>query len=333
MGEMGATAAENVVAKGEFLSAVVSAGIIRIWETRKECASYLKITGEEQEKIEGEMYARDLKDAGEETATARATQRLYERRMGQLFFSNNIPLWRVLGGMTLNEEKSALHPNERAGRFAAVIRAIEKVVRYEWRAFIKQKAEGAGQNTEKRELRVRWWDPMRVVCQSFGIAHSMLSKMSRELTGLSAPDLTDRVKAETLRSSMRLEVKAWVLELYKECEFEEKATAAEIADGLWSGVAQKRGRGRWSRASWAARFGYSSYVKFSRACLAEHGVTPVELEREILEEIVGSLESEETQEPGAVLERGSDGPDEGSREDAKAQRTAEDDDIGDDSGF
>jgi hypothetical protein len=57
------------------------------------------------------------------------------------------------------------------------------------------------------------------------------------------------------------------------------------------------------RASLAARFGYSSYAKFSRACLMCYGMEPTELERVELEEAVLEILTEPDSPPCAEVER------------------------------
>jgi len=289
---------------GAFRDVVVSGGLIKIWEARRACSSLVAGVGREQaQKAEAELYARELKEFGEEEANGRAARRGSERSASLLFGNGQVPLWRVLSGLMPGLDWDRLHPNERAGRLTVLIRAVEKIVRYEWRAFEKARDAKGGND----DPRVRWWDPMRVVCEHFGIAYSMLSRIAREVAGLGASDVTDRVKAETVRAQMREDVKAWVLEIFheekvsKEKELE-GLVGEELADAMWSRVAKKRGRGRWSRSAWAVRFGYSSYTRFQRACLAEYGVSPVELERAVMEEVLKSkVEGSAT---GAVFERG-----------------------------
>jgi AraC-like DNA-binding protein len=302
---------------GAFREAVVSAGVVKIWEARRACSLAAGVGREQAQAAEAALYARELNEFGEEEANLRAGRRGGDRSASLLFGNGQAPLWRVLSGLMPGMDWDRLHPNERGGRLTVLIRAVEKVVRYEWRAFERaesrrQKAEGGTCNDDPR---VRWWDPMRLVCEQFGIAYSMLSRISREVAGLGATDLTDRVKAETVRARMREDVKQWVLELFEEekkkTENElESLAGEELADAMWSRVAKKRGRGRWSRSAWAVGYGYSSYTRFQRACLAEYGISPVELEREVMEEVLKSkvrsqkskVEGDTT--TGAVLERG-----------------------------
>jgi len=298
----------SVLEGTDFMQAVTGAGLVRIWETRRECGAIAAGLGQDAWRAqENEIYAREFAELGEEQANIRTGQRQGMRRLGEVFGLGHAPLWRVVSGMMSGLDLTRMHPNERAGRLTRLIRAVERVVRYEWRAFEKNAAsrpireedceEAATEcaNSEDAHAaddpRVRWWDPMRVVCEHFGIAYSTLSRFSRETAGLSASDLTDRVKAERVKTRMREDVKAWVNAIYAEekanAESElHTATGDDVTEFLWSRVAIKRGRGRWSRSAWAVKFGYSSYTRFQRACLAQFGVTPVELERAVLEEIV-----------------------------------------------
>ncbi len=295
----------EAVREGKFLSVVSGAGVVRIWETRQACFSVL--ASKEREKVLAEEKAlrlREEAELGEAAAAERARDRNFNRDMGEAYALRKTPLWRAVSGLLGGIGSEDLHPEERAGRIVLLLRAVEKVVRYEWRAFEKKFRERDPVEEAKKELRdprVRWWDPMRLACEHFGIAYSALSRLGREVAGLSASDLTDRVKAETVRSRMKEDVKRWVKEIYDAGEMED-VKDDEVSDALWSRVAAKRGRGRWSRASWAGAFGFSSYTRFQRACLAEYGVSPVELERAVLEEVVE--ERVEGTTTGAVLERG-----------------------------
>jgi len=297
----------EAVREGKFLSVVSGAGVVRIWETRQACYSVL--ASKEREKVladEKALRLREEAELGEAAAAARARERNFNRDMGDAYALRKTPLWRAVSGILGGIGSEDLHPEERAGRIMLLLRAVEKVVRYEWRAFEKKFRERDPIEEAKKELRdprVRWWDPMRLACEHFGIAYSALSRLGREVAGLSASDLTDRVKAETVRSRMKEDVKQWVWEIY-EADREElnELKPDEVCDVLWSRVAVERGRGRWSRASWAGKFGFSSYTRFQRACLAEYGVSPVELERAVLEEVV--RERGEATTTGAVLERG-----------------------------
>jgi len=315
----------EMVRGSEFLKDVVGGGLVRVWETRRACGTAAVGGQAEWAAAEKEIYARELAEVGEEQANVRSAQRQGLRRLSDVFGLGQAPLWRVVTGLMPGMDWERLHPNERAGRLTQLIRAVEKVVRYEWRAFEKMgdegrtlKAEGSENSNDEGEEgrnenddpRVSWWDPMRVVCEHFGIAYSMLSRLSRETCGLSASDLTDRVKAERVRTRMREDVRAWVREIYLEEENNKESElhtlkVDDAVEFLWSRVAVKRGRGRWSRAAWAVKFGYSSYTRFQRACLAQYGISPVELERVVLEEVLTeSQRSEVTNQRSEGAEMG-----------------------------
>lgn len=200
----------EAVKKGEFLGTVTGAGLVRIWETRRACSRLLM--SKEQDAASTEESARrerEVAELGEEVAQSRAEERRFNRGLGEMYGHGHAPLWRVVSGILVGMDLESMHPNERAGRLTLLIRGVERVIRYEWRAFEKLRAErAAGSAPKVDDPRVRWWDPMRVVCEQFGIAHSALSRFAREVTGLAAPDLTDRVKAETVRARMKEDVKA-----------------------------------------------------------------------------------------------------------------------------
>ncbi len=47
------------------------------------------------------------------------------------------------------------------------------------------------------------WDPMRSVCRQLGISHSKLSSLSKELTGMSAHEIADRIKVAGIKEKLR----------------------------------------------------------------------------------------------------------------------------------
>jgi len=208
------------------------------------------------------------------------------------------PIWQDISGLHRNEY--AMHPGERAGRIRKLLRGVEKVARAEVKA---EEARCGGdwralnvlpdsENADERDGRSFAWDPLRSICFYFGIAKTKLGAYAWEIWGLSAPQLVDRVKCETVRGKIRDEVKAYLLKYFAEQE------SADVED-VWEAWRAER-KGLSQRTALAARLGFSSYSRFFRACVLCYGVEPVELEREVFEAALPEVTDEE---PGAVVKQ------------------------------
>ena len=206
------------------------------------------------------------------------------------------PLWRMISGLEGNER--AMSPGERAAGIRKLLKGVERVARTELRA--EEVARGGDwrkvpqmvDSGEAEDGRCFAWDPLRSICFYFGIARTKLGAYAWELWGLSATQLVDRVKCEAVRGKIRAEMQKFARDFVK--NFSGEGDAVEEA---WKAFRGSRG-GAAYRASLAAKFGYSSYAKFSRACLMCYGMEPSELERVELEEAVLEILTE----PGVVGE-------------------------------
>jgi hypothetical protein len=163
------------------------------------------------------------------------------------------------------------------------------------------------------EARTFLWDPLRSVCFHFGIAQRKLSSYAKEVMGISAPELVDRVKAESVRGKMKAALKEFVLQHFntKTRRHEDteggkglgsrvqgianstEETAGVGGEGdedevqeVWAALVKSRRAPKFHRTTWAMEFGFSSYPKFFRACLLCYGKTPHQIELEIIAELL-----------------------------------------------
>jgi hypothetical protein len=360
-----------------FTKTVTGAGINRMWEMPR---AFWAFRASEVGSPAGlhALREREEKELGPEQAKKRALELDGALCIAELVAEGRVPLWRAVTGILARTDQERMHPDERFGRYALLVRAVERMVRYEWRAFRKKakvksqklkvdvgeaggvddrerwddreatpssgaveravapasydeqggrgswgegesgdaahlylgRQDAGGPNDgdpENDDPRVSWWDPLRVVGEQLGMAYSALSRVCREIAGLSASDVTDRVKSETVRDSMRADVKRWLVEIYEEHPELKEMESEEALEKVWDFLQAKRGRGKGSRASWACAHGFPSYTRFHKACLAGLGISPIELERVVLEEVLeemGRREARAASSPGADLERG-----------------------------
>ncbi|MCY3021937.1 MAG: hypothetical protein NTW87_23240, partial [Planctomycetota bacterium] len=74
------------------------------------------------------------------------------------------------------------------------------------------------------------------------------------------------------------------------------------AEIVYAALQKSRRARRFHRTTWALSYGFSSYPKFFRACLLCYGMTPHQLELEIIEEILNEMKPQmNTDEHGCEL--------------------------------
>jgi len=236
-----------------------------------------------------------------------------DRQLGRLENARAVPaaVWRDVTG--LRENEYAMHPGERAGRIRVLLRGVEKMARAEFRGQEERcGGDWRGLNSlpdpddfGERDGRSFAWDPLRSICYYFGIAKTKLGAYAQEIWGMSGPQVVDRVKCETARGKIREEVKAFLDAHYKEHK-------DDGVEEVWEALRESR-KGISHRTALAARLGFSSYSRYFRACVLCYGIEPVELERQIFEEVISS-----TEEQGAAVKQG-----EGHASEVEGQRSAE----------
>ena len=125
---------------GSLVERSLSGGVVAIWEAKRACslahANPSELLAREQEILE-----REEKKLGELAASERASERCASRHVESMYVNGKLPLWRVVSGIYPEMDLDGMHPNERSWRLTKLIRAMEKVCRYEWRAFRKRMDE------------------------------------------------------------------------------------------------------------------------------------------------------------------------------------------------
>ncbi|MCY3019472.1 MAG: hypothetical protein NTW87_10660 [Planctomycetota bacterium] len=151
-------------------------------------------------------------------------------------------------------------------------------------------------------VRTFLWDPLRAVCAHLEIPQRKLSSFAKEVLGVSAPELVDKIKAEGVRARMKDELKGFIVERSRTTTRADKETAGSgfrvqgsgaegksEAEEVYEALQKSRRAPRFHRTTWAMSYGFSSYQKFFRACLLCYGKTPHQLELEIIEEILNEM--------------------------------------------
>ena len=243
-----------------------------------------------------------------------------------------LPLWQQISGLTRENERT-MNLGARRAAIRKLVRAVERYARAELRiaaappspllrdgkhtAAITAAARDAETEVEPRVKplieealaadaevplgeRTFLWDPLPEICVRLGIARCKLTELSRELTGLSAHELIDRIRAEKIRDKMAADLRrmaeVWLRTRRRRDPDDPSGEARldlddpdEVAEHFWKYVRWRRRAPYFHRTSWAIEHGFANYPRFFRACLLVYGKTPHELEIEVLEMFVLKL--------------------------------------------
>ena len=127
------------------------------------------------------------------------------------------PLWK-----RLTQLSDDLDPRQRAANLGVLLTLVERLARYEFAHFHPapvvnaENAENAEENRNSANSassalnRTFLWDPLPQICNCLGISHSKLSQFCREVTGMNAHELLDRIRAETVKAQMRAGLRSFV---------------------------------------------------------------------------------------------------------------------------
>ena len=185
------------------------------------------------------------------------------------------PRWRDISGLTPENENSLPELDRRAA-IRKLHAATEVEIRIELRA--------AADDTEFKSERTFLWEPLPAVCRRLEIAPSALNRLLKELTGMTATQLTDKIRAESLREALKAELTQHVCQRHAKPGAYD-LDAKEWHEAFWSRLKFVRAQPNFSLAARATHLGFANYTRLYRACLLHYGQTPAQLEDEILLEI------------------------------------------------
>ena len=186
-----------------------------------------------------------------------------------------IARWRDVSGLT-PENENTLPELDRRAAIRKLHTATEVEIRTELRA--------AAADTDFKSERTFLWEPLPAVCRRLEIAPSMLNRLLKELTGMSATQLTDKIRAENLREALKAELTQHVCQRHAQPGAHDR-DAKEWHEAFWSRLKFVRAQPNFSLAARATHLGFANYTRLYRACLLHYGQTPTQLEDEILQEI------------------------------------------------
>jgi methylphosphotriester-DNA--protein-cysteine methyltransferase len=303
--------------------AMLSAGVEKMWKIKRalEFLEHTTNSADDARRIERgdpEKQIELMKKMADKVADA----------------NSKIPLWQILSGMT-PEAVPCMHPHERRTALRKLHNLVIILLKYEFsvakitshtaaescatphekavekhtRAVEKHTPESpaAPALPEKTFL----WDPLPELCFFLGISKAALTRFLRELTGMSANELVDTVRAENLKAKMRNVLFPALKKLLSEAPSKGANDKKGVNDKnhtspsshtshefdamtIWKRLKSSRRNPSFQRAVYAIELGFPSHQRLYRACLLVYGKTPSQIEWELIEEfLTAAAQSEE----------------------------------------
>lgn len=283
---------------------VLSNGVQGLWAEWQGAVSAEKRAFEEKfEDYKKKFTPRDAMYAETVAAFKETIGKIEETR------SKPSPLWQRLTGFS-NKNERGMAPGERANGIRRLLKAVQRVTKFELDTeLVRRGGEWLGKNADDPDACFAW-DPLRAVCFHFGLAKTTLGAWAWEVWGLSAPQIADRLKCAGADKRMRDEMRAFVHGYLREREEDDPRDFQRLSsDVYWAW--KKAMRGQAFNTSRAARYGFTSYSRFGRACVLTFGMEPAELEWLVVKELVTEFFSKPVEkvsvEQGAAVESNSEG--------------------------
>jgi len=188
------------------------------------------------------------------------------------------PLWQRISGIDPKRENEMT----RDQRDAAIRKLVQDVHN---RAVAEFESEDSGKIPEGE--RSIFWDPLQRICLQLGISRTKLSNYSRELTGLRAHELSDRILA---KRKLPERLTHWVKTLVG---LEMNSMRETIAKGRIDGQVRQFWMARMVktvksyrlhelRAHFAGEMGFANFSRVSRACLLAFGMSLDHVEADLV---------------------------------------------------
>jgi AraC-like DNA-binding protein len=182
------------------------------------------------------------------------------------------PPWQEISGLTV-EAEGKMTRSERRFALRKLFRHYEKLVR--------EALEEHEKDPEKEE-RTFLWDPVPMLCIELGISRRKLSALTRELTGMAAHEVVDRVRAEKVVTRMEDDI-AGILNQWYTPGGDHRIKGSWWGDDLREAVREQRREDGFDGCAWALLHGFPNYARFRRGCMLAHaGQTPRALEEGVL---------------------------------------------------
>jgi len=199
------------------------------------------------------------------------------------------PLWQRVS--ELIGERS-LRPMQRRERMRKLLKVVDGLLRTEMKTPAADENDSPEQHAKMKALKAErtvFWDPLPEVCYYLEIAQSKLAQYAKQLTGLGAKDLVDRIRVENLRAKIRERLR--LVSEQTQASSGNDVKRLSVRDG--AGVllkALKASEHFQSRQELALSVGIASKQRLHRAVLACEGVTLEQLEMQEAEKVFAAMQ-------------------------------------------
>ncbi len=185
------------------------------------------------------------------------------------------PLWQQISGINPATEMN-MGADARDAAIRKLVQEVEKRATVEF-----ERGENGKIPEGERSV---FWDPLARICLVLGISRTKLSSYSRELTGLRAHEISDRIRArrslakrllQYVMTAIAPELEKIRLRLPPTGRLREQhriETQMRLVEWM------KLNRKGQLRARFAAELGFANPSRLSRACLLAHGMSIEEME-------------------------------------------------------
>jgi AraC-like DNA-binding protein len=141
----------------------------------------------------------------------------------------------------------------------------------------------------EKDERTFLWDPVATICAELGIARRKLSALTKELTGMAAHEVVDKVRAETIEEKLEeVLVRIFRKSMTAGKRFHHESYYANWYwdDILWDKLKRSRRAPYYDRAEWVMRMGFPNYARYRRGVMLAHrGLTPQQLEGRVIDRL------------------------------------------------
>jgi len=202
-----------------------------------------------------------------------------QQNAGETPALQNRPKWQQISGIDPQRESEM----DADARDAAIRKLIKEVTE---RATVEFERADAGKIPDGE--RTIFWDPLQRICMQLGISRTKLSSYSRELTGLRAHEISDRILAQRkLMDRLRARIEKILqpdLEFMREPYITQPHfTAGIIRDDKAGRVHSMKSLRKFEKAaSFAAEMGFANFSRLNRACLLAFGKSLDQIEAELV---------------------------------------------------
>jgi len=191
------------------------------------------------------------------------------------------PAWQEISGLA-PEAEAKMTRQERRVAIRKLVRHVEKMAR---ETLLEHASD------PEREERTHLWDPIDMICVELGIVRRKLSAYSKELTGMAAHEIVDKIRAESVKAKMREDLGGFVKAYWPNPggfqRHNWKYSSSLRWEFYWTLRRSRDGTPDFEPAVVAMDYGFPNEARYRRACVLCYGKTPRQLAFEILADIAG----------------------------------------------